>query len=108
MEENTELVMNLIVNAGNAKSSAMEGVQEAKNKNFEKAREKMKIANTQINKAHNTQTELLTAEANGDHTKLTLLMVHAQDHLMTSISMIDLANELIDVYEIALSEKMTD
>ena len=100
MEENNELVMNLIINAGNAKSSAMEAVQSAKKYDFETANEKIKSANAQINKAHNTQTDLLTAEANGDYTEITLLMVHAQDHLMTTLTILDLAKELVDVYKI--------
>lgn len=102
MEENTELVMNLIVNAGNAKSNAMEAIFAAKKSDFETAKEKFKEANTQINKAHNTQTSLITAEANGDHTEINLIMIHAQDHLMTAIAFIDLARELVDFYELTL------
>ncbi|MGA3483045.1 PTS lactose/cellobiose transporter subunit IIA, partial [Lactiplantibacillus plantarum] len=48
--------------------------------------------------AHNMQTKMLTAEANGQHSQLTLLTVHSQDHLMTAITFIDLAQELIKVY----------
>ncbi|KAE9506562.1 Lichenan-specific phosphotransferase enzyme IIA component (plasmid) [Lactiplantibacillus plantarum] len=44
------------------------------------------------------QTKMLTAEANGKHSQLTLLTVHSQDHLMTAITFIDLAQELIKVY----------
>lgn len=108
MEENNELAMKLIVNAGNAKSSAMEAVQSAKKREFETAKEKLEIANSQINKAHNTQTNMLTAEAKGDHSEISLLMVHAQDHLMTTITIIDLAKELVDVYEIALIKMVND
>lgn len=102
MEENTEMVMNLIVNAGNAKSRAMEAIFAAKKRDFETAEEKFKEANTQINNAHNTQTSLIAAEANGDHTEINLIMIHAQDHLMTAIAFIDLARELVDFYKLTL------
>jgi len=49
--------------------------------------------------AHHAQTGLLTQEASGDPVELSLLMVHGQDHLMTSIAFKDLAREIIEVYE---------
>ena len=42
---------------------------------------------------------MLTEEARGNHAKLTLLVVHAQDHLMTAITYIDLAQEIVEVYK---------
>ena len=47
---------------------------------------------------------MLTQEAQGNHTKVSLLMVHGQDHLMTSMAFTDLAKEVIDVYK-RISEK---
>jgi PTS system cellobiose-specific IIA component len=41
------------------------------------------------------QTKLITGEINGDKTETSLLMVHAQDHLMTSILARDLIEEMI-------------
>ena len=35
----------------------------------------------------------------GDAVELSLLMVHGQDHLMTSIAFKDLAKEIVEVYE---------
>lgn len=99
MEENNLLVMNLIINAGDAKSSAMEAIYAAKKTDFEGAQQKIKEANEKINKAHKSQTNLLTEEANGNHTKISLLMIHAQDHLMTALTFLDLAKELVEVYE---------
>lgn len=49
--------------------------------------------------AHNSQTAMLTKEASGEHIPVTLLLVHSQDHLMTAITYIDLAKELVAVYE---------
>ena len=45
--------------------------------------------------AHDVQTKLITGEINGDKTETSLLMVHAQDHLMTSILARDLIEEMI-------------
>lgn len=99
MEDTNLQIMNLIINAGDAKSSAMEAIYAAKKKDFVLAENKIKEANVKINKAHNSQTDLLTEEANGNHTELSLLMVHAQDHLMTALTFLDLAKEVIDIYK---------
>jgi PTS system cellobiose-specific IIA component len=97
-QEQLEAIMGLIVNAGNAKSDAMEAIQAAKNGEFEEADEKLKAAEAALVEAHHAQTKLLTAEANGETLPITLLTIHSQDHLMTSITFNDLAKEVIDVY----------
>ncbi|WP_313629156.1 PTS lactose/cellobiose transporter subunit IIA [Enterococcus italicus] len=97
-QEQLEAIMGLIVNAGNAKSDAMEAIQAAKKGEFEEADEKLKAAEAALLEAHHAQTKLLTAETNGEALTITLLTIHSQDHLMTSITFNDLAKEVIDVY----------
>ncbi len=82
-EENLEAVMGLIIHGGNAKSNAMEAIQEAKNGDFTLADEKIKLAEESLVEAHHSQTGLLTKEAQGEHISLNLLTVHSQDHLMS-------------------------
>lgn len=98
-QENLEAVMGLIINAGNAKSDAMEAIQAAKAGNFEEAEEKIKSAEESLVQAHHSQTGLLTKEAQGETMSITLLTVHSQDHLMTAIAFTDLAKEIIDLYK---------
>ncbi len=97
-EQNLESIMGLIVNAGNAKSDAMEAIQAAKAGNFDEADEKIKSAEASLVEAHHSQTGLLTKEAQGEHMTVTLLTVHSQDHLMTAITFTDLAKEIIDLH----------
>ncbi|MGL2255233.1 PTS lactose/cellobiose transporter subunit IIA [Oenococcus oeni] len=101
-EQNLEIIMGLIANAGNAKSFAFEAIAAAKQNDFELADSKLKEANNALIKAHDSQTKMLSDEASGKHSKLTLLSVHSQDHLMTSITFLDLAREIIDLYKIVL------
>ncbi|WP_420196365.1 PTS lactose/cellobiose transporter subunit IIA [Lapidilactobacillus dextrinicus] len=91
--------MGLIVNGGNAKSSSMEAIQAAKKGDFDEADAKLKEADAALGEAHNSQTGMLTKEASGDHVKVTLLMVHGQDHLMNAITFRDLAGEVVDLYK---------
>ncbi|MDN6900017.1 PTS lactose/cellobiose transporter subunit IIA [Oenococcus sicerae] len=95
---NQEAIMGLIINGGNAKGSSFEAIEYAKKGDFDHARDKLKEADDFLSKAHNSQTGMLTNEANGIHTPLSLLGVHAQDHIMTAITFRDLASEIIDLY----------
>ena len=58
----------------------------------------MDEANSVILKAHHSQTDLLQEEAQGNGHLLTILLVHAQDHFMTSLLAIDLITEMIELY----------
>lgn len=98
-QKQLEKVMSLIINAGNAKSDAMEAIQAAKKGDFSLAKEKLQTADQALLEAHHAQTELLTAEAQGETLELTLLVVHSQDHLMTSITFNDLAKEMVALYQ---------
>lgn len=93
-----EMVMEMIMHGGDAKSSAMEAIQFAKADNFDEAIEKLADSEDAIEKAHKSQTKLLTKEASGDTVELSLLMIHGSDHLMTAVTFKDLAAEIIDVY----------
>ena len=98
-EEQLQTTMGLIINAGNAKSFAVEAIKAAKEGNFDDAHQKSDEAQQALVDAHNTQTGMLTKEAQGEHAQVTLLMVHSQDHLMTAITFVDLATNFVDVYE---------
>ena len=98
-EKRMQIVMGIIMAGGNAKAHAVEAITAAKKGDFTEAEKKLEEANQAIVDAHNTQTEMLTAEARGEHTPIDLYMVHAQDHLMTGITFVDLAKETVEVYK---------
>ena len=98
-EKRMQIVMGIIMAGGNAKAHAVEAITAAKKGDFTEAEKKLEEANQAIVDAHNTQTEMLTAEARGEHTPIDLYMVHAQDHLMNAIIIKNLVVELLHVYE---------
>ncbi|WP_332646954.1 PTS lactose/cellobiose transporter subunit IIA [Lysinibacillus sp. 54212] len=98
-QEMMESVMGLIVHSGNAKSECMEAIGLAKIGNIEDAKGKMQLANEALGEAHRSQTALLTQEARGEKVEVSMLLIHAQDHLMNSITFRDLAQEMIHLYE---------
>ena len=52
-----------------------------------------------LGEAHRRQTELLSKEASGSHTPVDVLLVHAQDHLMTSILAQELIAEIVALHK---------
>lgn len=77
----------------------MEAIAAAKSGDAEEARKKLQESTEELTKAHHYQTELIQNEAGGEKTEMTLLMVHAQDHLMNAMTVKDLAAEFIELYE---------
>ncbi|MDR2023350.1 PTS lactose/cellobiose transporter subunit IIA [Lacrimispora indolis] len=93
------IMMELVVNGGNARSCALQAIAAAREGKFELADKQIKEAEAAIEKAHEFQTDILQAEASGEHLEMSLIMVHAQDHLMNSMTVRDLANEFIKLYK---------
>ena len=95
-----DIVMKLIVNAGQARTKAIQALREARACKFEKAEELMKESEEVVNLAHEFQSELLRDELDekksGGH-EVNLIMVHGQDHLMDAITVREMAREMINL-----------
>ncbi|MCD7034542.1 PTS lactose/cellobiose transporter subunit IIA [Metabacillus sp. GX 13764] len=92
-------IFQIILHGGNGKSSAMEAIMAAKQGDFPAARQKLKEAAEALNEAHVIQNSLIQGEVRGEKTEVSLLLVHAQDHLMNAITIKDLAAEFVELYE---------
>lgn len=97
-EFNQEMIsFGIVASAGQARSMAFEALAEAKKGDFDKADELLRQAEEAGLEAHHAQTQLLAKEASGDHTPVDVLLVHAQDHLMTSMLAQELIREIIEL-----------
>lgn len=99
------LIMQLIMNSGNAKSLAMEAIKSARCGQLGEAEAKINEASEAINLAHTIQTKLLTLEASGENFNFSLLLTHSQDHMMNTITTIDLAKEFVYLWKSLKGEK---
>ncbi len=98
-EKIQEVAFRLIAYAGDAYSSFQNAVKKAREGEFDQAECKMEEGRKQLVNAHNTQTELLTAETQGEELAYSILMVHAQDYLMNAIMFESVAEELIYLHK---------
>lgn len=98
MEEMQDSIMELIVNSGDARSRAMEAIEQARKGSFEDAENSLKEADEALTKAHELEAGMIQEEADGHAQAVSLLMAHAQDHLMNAITVIDMAREFVGLY----------
>lgn len=95
MTEQEQSIFQIISASGDSRGLAFEALRLARQGKFTEADAKMKEAKERSIAAHDEQTSLITKEINGEGVDTSLLMVHAQDHLMSSLLARDLIEEMI-------------
>lgn len=101
-----EVILGIILHSGNARTKCLQAFRYFKTGDFTLAEQLLQEAKESINLAHYTQTELIQTEAQGTKTPITLLLVHAQDHLMTTLAIKDMVIEMQE-YTKAIDERLT-
>ncbi|MGX6445846.1 PTS lactose/cellobiose transporter subunit IIA [Neobacillus sp. K501] len=104
MIEVDKIAFEIISTSGDALSTMMAALQRARERKFAEADNLMEKANTFLSKAHNAQTGLIVEETRGNKSEYSMIMVHAQDHLMNSILAQTLISEMLHLYK-RLDEK---
>lgn len=104
MEELETIIFEIISHGGNARALAYEALEKARAAEYEESDRLMEECQQEMNLAHNTQTKLVQDEIRGADVKISLLLIHAQDQLMTSMAeqtlimqMISMQKELNDL-----------
>ena len=96
-----QVAMQIVIEAGDARNAVGKALDCAAKFDFAGAKEYMEEAGSHISQAHNAQTEMIQSEIAGtENIQPSLLFNHAQDTLMTIMSELNLAKELIAFFEI--------
>ncbi|CAI0946808.1 PTS lactose/cellobiose transporter subunit IIA [Serratia entomophila] len=90
--------MELLVQAGSARSALLSALQQARRGEFDAAAALLEEANAAIGRAHGKQTELIGMDEGVGKIPVSLILVHAQDHLMNAMLIQDLATDMIELY----------
>ncbi|EGQ8194987.1 PTS lactose/cellobiose transporter subunit IIA [Vibrio parahaemolyticus] len=91
-------LMSLITSAGMARSMAMEAFVSARTGDIDTAKALLAEAREASSEAHKIQTELIGMDEGEGKLHVTIVLVHAQDHLMNAMLCIDLATEMVELY----------
>ncbi len=99
--EGLELTAFEIISAvGTARSTYIEAIQKAKEGKFDEAKQMIKEGDEMFVQGHHAHAKLLTYEAeNGQGSSLSLIILHAEDQLMSAEGFKTIALEFIDLYE---------
>jgi PTS system cellobiose-specific IIA component len=100
MDELEMAIMNIIINAGDCKNHAYMALNNVNEGKYDEANTELQLANDALAKAHDGQTMFLQREAGGEKVELSVLVVHAQDHLMTAITEKNLIEQIIELRKI--------
>ena len=101
MTEIEKQIVGIISASGQSKMKSFEALRKLSIRDYDAARKLIKEATESDLEAHKIQTKLITAEMSDtdEKSEMSLLMVHAQDHYMTSQLARDLIEEMINVFE---------
>ena len=98
--EGLELIsFQIIAAAGTARSSYIEALQAAKEGRYDEAQEIIKQGDEAFVEAHHIHAELIQKFAAGEDPGANILLIHAEDHVMSAEVFKLLAEELIEVYK---------
>ncbi|WP_315067544.1 PTS lactose/cellobiose transporter subunit IIA [uncultured Clostridium sp.] len=100
MDELEMAIMNIIINAGDCKNHSYMALNNVNEGKYDEADAELQLANDALTKAHDGQTMFLQKEAGGDKIELSVLFVHAQDHLMTAITEKNLIEQIIELRKV--------
>ncbi|WP_150202907.1 PTS cellobiose transporter subunit IIA [Streptococcus constellatus] len=97
-EELQVVAFEIILHSGSARTSVHEAFADMHEGHYNEAAEKLEVANADLLEAHHAQTNLLQEYASGTDIKIEIIMVHAQDHLMTTMTLREVALEMLNLY----------
>lgn len=98
--EGLELVsFQIIAAAGSARSSYVEALQAAKSGDFAGAKEMIAQGDEMFTEAHHVHAELIQKFAGGEDVGANILLIHAEDQVMSAEVLKIMALELIELYE---------
>ena len=98
--EGMELIaFEIISNVGMAKSLVVEALRVAREGNYEEAEAKLNESAEYMLKGHHAQSSLIQQEASGDKVEFSLIIMHAEDQMMSAETIKVLAEEMIQMYK---------
>lgn len=109
MPLNTEsLALEMILHAGKAQCLLEEATLNSRSSQFVQAETLIEQAKSENKLAHKSHQTLLQHYSSGEDLTVDLLLLHAEDYVMSTKNSITLASELLSVYQrlVAIEDKI--
>ncbi|RYL92726.1 PTS cellobiose transporter subunit IIA [Sporolactobacillus sp. THM7-4] len=98
-EQIQSVAFEIILHSGSSRTMIHEAFKMMRNNDFESAANKLEEAKDELLAAHKSQTSLIQQYSSGETINMEIIMVHAQDHLMTTMTLKEVALEMLHLYE---------
>jgi len=92
------IAFQIILESGEARNLIHLAFEQMRNAKFLEAEGNLQKGKNAIVRAHNSQADLLQKYASGENFNIDLLLVHSQDHLMTTLTLNEVAFEMLHLY----------
>lgn len=97
-ESKYDLAFQIISEAGDARSKALNAISVIQEGRIEEGTEMIREAKKSLVNAHHIQTKLIQQEIGGESVDTNIIMVHSQDHFAMATTTIDLAEIIAKLY----------
>lgn len=97
--ELVQISAQIIVYSGNARERIDQALKAANADDMTEAQKKLEEAEKDLNQAHHVHMKLLQSESKGDPLKFSILLTHAQDTLMVTMSEMHMARHILRLYQ---------
>lgn len=91
-----ETLFQIICSAGEARSLYVEAMRAVMKKDYEMASQKIKDGKRLLSESHDVHFNLVSEEAKGNKVEVRLLMVHAEDIMMSAETLGIIAETMLD------------
>lgn len=98
-EKIQEISFELILASGDARTMIHQAFEQMRISSCQEARELLDTANDSLVKAHRIQSKMLQEYVSGTSFTCDILLIHAQDHLMTTMTLREVALEMLGIYQ---------
>ncbi len=98
MDKVEMICFEIISSVGTSRSCYVEAIKEARNGDLLKADELITEGNEMLRKGHAVHASLVRDEAEGRKTDISLLLIHAEDQMMSAETLGIVSKELIELY----------
>lgn len=94
-----QISFQLILHSGNARSKIMQSLRAYREGKTAEVDGLLEQAEEDLSIAHSIHFQMIQKEASGQETKFSLLLMHAEDHLMSTLTMKELVKEILEIFK---------
>jgi PTS system cellobiose-specific IIA component len=104
LEEMQAAAFQIITYSGEARSSYVEAIRTAREGRIDEAKEIIKAGERSYNKIHKVHASFIQREASGEELPFSLILMHAEDQMLTTETLKIMASEMIEMCAVFLKD----